>query len=73
MKIACLMMQKNETELLEPWILYHGALFGHENLYIYDNGSDDPKTVELIHRLALKYPVNFDFSFAKKSDFESKG
>ncbi len=28
LRVACLLMQKNERRLLEPWIAYHSALFG---------------------------------------------
>ena len=35
-KVACFMMQKNEQTLLEPWLIYHGHLFGFENLYVWD-------------------------------------
>ncbi len=31
----------NEELLLRDWILHHGTIFGFENLYIIDNGSND--------------------------------
>jgi hypothetical protein len=37
MRIACVMMQKNEDELLRPWLAYHSYLFSPENLYVFDN------------------------------------
>jgi hypothetical protein len=37
--VKCLMMQKDEELVLEPWIRYTGYLFGFENLYVFDNGS----------------------------------
>lgn len=43
MKVAILMMQKDEVTLLEPWIIHHSRLFGIDNLYIYDNGSSDAR------------------------------
>ncbi|MBB4198012.1 hypothetical protein GGD83_001805 [Rhodoblastus sphagnicola] len=49
-KVAALMIQKDEVDLLEPWILYHGDLFGYDNLYIWDNGSADPRIADLIEK-----------------------
>ena len=39
MRVACVTMQKNEDLCLEPWILYHGYLFGFENIFILDHNS----------------------------------
>lgn len=72
MKVTCLMMQKNEHQLLEPWILYHGLHFGFENLVVYDNGS----TLESVVTTLEKYQalgVNVQWTFGSKSDFENKG
>lgn len=40
MLTACVMMQRNEVNALEPWTKYHAVLFGLENLYVIDHGSD---------------------------------
>ena len=48
MRIACVMMQRNEDICLEPWVRYHGYLFGFENIFIIDHGSDSRKTVSLL-------------------------
>lgn len=40
MRVACVLMQRNEQALLEPWLCYHGNLFGFENLFVIDHGSD---------------------------------
>jgi tetratricopeptide (TPR) repeat protein len=50
-RVACIMMQKDEDHLLEPWLAYHGYLFGFENLIVYDNGSTSPT----VHALLRKY------------------
>ena len=52
MRVACVMMQRNEINALEPWLRYHSYLFGIENLY------ELPKThhnqVEIkYHRLVM--------------------
>jgi hypothetical protein len=73
MKTACLMMQRNEAVLLTPWVLYHGHLFGFENLFIFDNGSDDPATKEVLSKLSSEYRINVDYSRSATTDFEQKG
>lgn len=72
MRIACLMMQKNERALLNHWARFHGALFGMENLFVFDNGSDDPHVIELLGSLASA-GTKVDFSHSTKADFENKG
>ena len=72
MKVACLMMQKNEEDLLGPWIQYHSELFGAENLYVYDNGSTSPIISEILADAQAK-GVNVYLEYSKKSDFEGKG
>ncbi|MBB5755341.1 hypothetical protein HNR00_000030 [Methylorubrum rhodinum] len=49
-KVACLMMQKNEGRMLDSWIRYHADLFGIENLYVFDNGSTDEETLGIVAR-----------------------
>lgn len=69
---AILMMQKNETELLNKWIIYHSEIFGLSNLHIFDNGSDDEQTKNLLLAWQTKgLSVEWEYSF--KQDFESKG
>ncbi len=50
MRVACIMMQKNEGDLIHPWIVYHAELFGLSNLFIYDNGSTDVKTLKTLEK-----------------------
>lgn len=51
-RVRCIMMQKDESFLLEPWLLYNGYLFGFENLTVYDNGSILPEVVATLARFA---------------------
>ena len=44
-------MVKDEVDIVREWILYHGNLFGYENLYVVDNGSTDG-TLEIIQSFA---------------------
>src|SRR5271170_8315503 len=71
-RIACLMMQKDEDLLLRPWLLYHGYLFGFENLYVYDNGSKSTRIFETLREFA-DIGVHVDLSFTRQEDFENKG
>lgn len=72
MKVACLMMQKNEAQLLAPWIQYYSRLFGAENLYIYDNGSTMSDVLHLLDQ-AEEAGLNVNRAHSEKSDFENKG
>lgn len=49
MRVGCVLMQRNEVNALEPWILYHASLFGIENLCIIDHGSTHPKVVNTLN------------------------
>lgn len=71
-RIACLMMQKDETLLLRPWLLHHGYLFGYENLFVYDNGSTSPEVCETLAQFK-KLGVNVDSSRTTPQDFADKG
>lgn len=66
------MMQKNERDLLEPWLAYHGDLFGLENLYVYDNGSIDPIVIEILNRYE-KLGLNIIREFNTSEHFHQKG
>jgi hypothetical protein len=48
MRVACVVMQRNEVNALEPWLLYHAHLFGLENLCVIDHGSADPRVVNTL-------------------------
>jgi hypothetical protein len=45
LRIALIMMQKNETLLLDPWLRYHEAMISAQSIFIFDNGSSDPHTL----------------------------
>jgi hypothetical protein len=47
---------KNEYDLIEDWIMYHGWLVGYENVIIIDNGSTDERVLEVYRRYTERYP-----------------
>jgi hypothetical protein len=73
MKVACIMMERNENLLLRNWVTYHGALFGYENLFVFDNGSDDQGVKDDLEQLSDNFGINVDYSRSSKKDFEAKG
>jgi hypothetical protein len=50
------LMTRNDVESIEDWIIYHGYLFGLENLYLVD-GSDDEEVLA-IYDFYEKYGIN---------------
>ncbi|EHH69331.1 glycosyltransferase family 2 protein [Gluconobacter morbifer] len=72
LRCACLLMQRNESELLEPWVRYHAALFGYENIFIFDNGSGNLKTKRLLREYE-DLGVHVDRRFSTSEDYPSKG
>lgn len=51
-KLKIFLMTRNEVELLEDWIKYHGYIFGLDNIYILD-GSDDVRIFDLYEKYKL--------------------
>ena len=47
-------MVKDEVDIVEEWVVYHGHIFGFKNLYIIDNFSTDG-TYQLLNTLKIKY------------------
>ncbi|MBS4076242.1 glycosyltransferase family 2 protein [Ameyamaea chiangmaiensis] len=66
------MMQRNESALLEPWILYHADLFGMANLEIIDHASDDPWVLATLARYEAQ-GVTVHRQYREPSDFLRKG
>ena len=40
MNLTLILMTKDDTELIEPWLLYHEEWVGYENLHIVDDSTD---------------------------------
>ena len=71
-RAACVMMQKDEVHLLEPWLAYHGQMFGFDNLYVLDNGSTHPGVLLTLARYAGK-GVHVDYSPCRRDHYLHKG
>jgi hypothetical protein len=71
-RIGIVMMQKNEDEHILPWLEYHSFLFGHNNLYVWDNGSSSSKCLEIL-RVYEKRGVNVNYDHKTGIDFRRKG
>ena len=71
MKIALIMMQKDEDHLLWPWVRYHGSRFGYDNCHIFDNGSTSPAVLDHLKECeALGVSVIYEHD--KSTDYDRK-
>lgn len=61
-------MVKGENDIVEDWVLYHGSIFGFNNLFIIDNYSRDG-TYETLLRLKKQYNINI----TRLPDYKKKG
>lgn len=50
LRIGVVTMQRDESHLLSAWISYHRQLLGPQNVFVLDNLSSDPVTVEVLDR-----------------------
>jgi hypothetical protein len=67
MIIKLFTMVKDEIDIVEDWLKYHGTLFGYQNLYVIDNMSEDG-TFEKIQEYQSK-----GVFLIQKEDYKSKG
>jgi hypothetical protein len=72
MRIACIMMQKDETILFDPWVLYHADLLGHGNLFIFDNGSTSASVIQSLQRARLN-GANVFWEYSSRRDHLERG
>ena len=49
-------MVKGELDVVKDWVIYHGYLFGFENLHIIDNYSKDG-TYEMLQSLKEQHKI----------------
>lgn len=72
LRIALLMMQKNERLLLDHWIAYHRTLVGPASIFIFDNGSTDPQTLTIL-RAGEASGLSVNRSHDKQKDYYDRG
>ena len=68
MRIHLYTMVKDEVDIVEDWLIYHGELFGYDNLYVIDNFSTDG-TYEILE----KYRNDKKIFLIRESDYRKKG
>lgn len=61
-------MVKGEIDVVKDWVVYHGKLFGFENLHVIDNYSKDG-TFEVLQSLKVQYNINI----YRLPDYKKKG
>lgn len=71
-KIFC--QTKDEVDMIEDFILYHGYLFGYDNLVIIDHNSTNPKVFEIYETyrqkgVHIEYEPNNEYNLSKTISF----
>jgi hypothetical protein len=59
---------KNEIDIIEDWVIYHGCLFGWSNIYIIDNFSDDG-TFEILQKFKDMIHIYREPDYKKKGEY----
>jgi hypothetical protein len=73
-RTACVLLQQDEELLLRPWLLYHGYLFGFENLHVCDGGSSRDGVLATLREFsALGVRVNFAASADRVPNDDMRG
>ena len=65
-------MVKNEIDVVEYWIKYHGSIFGYNNLHIIDNHSDDGTYEKLLEYQKEGVHVYRESNYKLKGVFMTK-
>ncbi len=63
-------MVKNENDIIEDWIVYHGCMFGWNNIYVIDNYSDDG-TFETMKKFKDMIHIYREPDYKKKGEYMS--
>ena len=71
-RVKCVMMQRDEDLILEPWLRYYGYLFGYENLTVFDNGSESTDVRRILEQYAA-VGVTVVRHFSTVGDWLAKG
>jgi len=63
--IKLITMVKDEIDIVEDWIIYHGNIFGFNNIYVIDNYSTDG-TYEVLLKFASLINVSREKNYCSK-------
>ena len=66
--VKIITMVKNEVDIVSDWILYHGYLFGFQNIFVIDNYSNDGTYEELLKFKDL-INVSRETTYTKKGEY----
>ena len=67
-RIHLFTMVKDEVDIVEDWVKYHGKMFGYNNLFVIDNYSTDG-TYEILE----EYNKNNGLHLIRETDYKMKG
>lgn len=65
MSVKLFTMVKDEVDIIDEWIIYHGSMFGWRNIHIIDNGSTDG-TFEKIQQFSHLIHIYTETEYLKK-------
>lgn len=68
LKIVIATMVKDEDDIIEKWINYHGKIFGYSNIHIVDNFSKDNT-----FKICNEYKKHKKINLYRKDDYKKKG
>ena len=71
-RLALVLMQKDEGELLKAWIDHHLGITSPDLIHIFDNGSTCQKTRKIL-KDAYQNGIHVSLAFNRRADFERKG
>ncbi len=69
MTIRIFTMVKDEEDIIDDWIKYHGSIFGFENIFIIDNYSTDGTYEKICSLEDLKINILREEDYSKKGIF----
>jgi len=72
LRIALVMMQKNERLLLDYWLSYHQVITDPASIFVFDNGSTDPQTLAIL-REAKANGINVNKNYDRQKDYYDRG
>jgi len=65
MSIKLFTMVKDEVDIIDEWIIYHGSMFGWRNIHVIDNGSTDG-TFQKIQQFSHLIHIYTESDYRKK-------